>query len=751
MANSARSLEAKPNKNNSAQARARSFSLSPEIQVEIDKLRSNTLARWAVERFQHMQPDELAQVQAAMNHGLVYGIWQTPKEWLTKKQAKASHMNIDLRRRLKDYVLDQLQDDDQAHPDLELWLDQAVLTMTRLLLLMRCAELPGKSNKSHCLAPSTVIEYANYQLLKCLSTAIAKGLTSRNEMIVTSPRELRLFGLVTTQECQEKYDGATWLGVLRALEDRLRRWSEDGYWSDTFATQGTSGIEDLKAGKSRNNRPTDKSEEFRPLPDGYAALLAKRSLWLMREIGPNLVRLTPEFAAMYAKTRARVQAGSLSQKRLAPTRSRYARKMMESFVWLDSTGKPLTRIPFRLALTGSSEQHGWLPQTQRDFFDLMAYVQTAHQIITGLTTGLRESELLDMTRGCVVDRMIGDEHCYYLNSRTFKTVASHEGEQREWPVVVQVKQAVESQEQLMARLDEINKADDPNFQPDNHLWGRFYLMSKSGEAFVDTNVWIGHYVEALGMETAPGGQNFTTHRLRKTLARIVALALVNSPMVLYEIFGHHDIEMTLHYILANKDLRLEVEAIAREINVMQGAEVVEVMAQAELRRLAGRSLPGDLYGGCGGGAAGPIDVCVRAEVQKIHERGEEWGANNAIELGRQFTNAGQQWMLVRKGVICTKSPGTVGPCSLKSRGRPEPSKCSSGCSHRLEREFMRDDVRGILDTARKGYEQALADSEEGLAAYWGGQIKINISRFPDIEQEYMRIPSIAACMSGALK
>ena len=64
---------------------------------------------------------------------------------------------------------------------------------------------------------------------------------------------------------------------------------------------------------------------------------------------------------------------------------------------------------------------------------------------------------------------------------------------------------------------------------------------------------------------------------------------------------------------------------------------------------------------------------------------------------------------------------------------------------------MRDDVRGILDTARKGYEQALADSEEGLAAYWGGQIKINISRFPDIEQEYMRIPSIAACMSGALK
>ena len=46
--------------------------------------------------------------------------------------------------------------------------------------------------------------------------------------------------------------------------------------------------------------------------------------------------------------------------------------------------------------------------------------------------------------------------------------------------------------------------------------------------------------------------------------------VVDSPMVLYEIFGHRDIEMTLHYILANKDLKQEVEAIAREI--VAGAE-----------------------------------------------------------------------------------------------------------------------------------------------------------------------------------
>lgn len=748
MTNTALSIVADPTQDSGASVDAQGVPLLAPSKADIEKSRGDALLRWGVERFQYMQPDELAQVQAALHHGSVYGFWQTPRVWLTKRQAIDASMNIDLWRRLEDHVLGRLQDGERTHPDLAHWLNQAVLTMTRLLLLLRCAELPGRV-RSSCLAPSTVIQYASSYLLKCLSIALVNGLRSRDESITTSQGERRLFGLLTAQQTLEGDDGSYWESFVPSLQDRLRRWSEAGCWSDVFATQGASAIEDLKAGKSRNNHPDHEPEEYKPLPDDYAALLAKRSLWLMREIGPNLVRLAPEFASMYTMTARQVQASSLARKSLATTRSKYASRMVRSFTWLDSTGKPLTRIPFRLALTGSSGEHGWLPQTQRGFFDLMAHVQTAHQVIVGLTMGPRESELLDMTRGCVVERIKDGERCHYVDSRTFKTVASHEGEEREWPVVVQVKQAVESQERLMTQLDEINKADDPSHQPDAHLWGRFYLKGKSDEAFVYTNIWLRHYADALGMDTAPGGQNFSSHRLRKTLARIVALALVDSPMVLYEIFGHRDIEMTLHYILANKDLRLEVEAIAREINVMRAAEVVEVMAQAELRRLAGQSLPGDLHGGCSGGAAEPIDAHVREEVRKVHERGEEWGVEDAIELGRLFTNAGKQWMLVRKGVICTKSPGASGPCSLKSRGRPEPSKCSSECSHRLEREFLRDDVRGILDTAIKAYEQALADDERGVAAYWGGQIRINVRRFPDIEQEYMRVPSVAACMSEA--
>jgi integrase len=717
---------------------------------DIEKSRSGALARWDPARFQHMGPDELVQVQAALCHGSTYGYWQTPRNWLTKQQRRSpSRLNIDLRRRLRNKVLVhlQLQDGEQPPPDLEQWLDQAVLTMTRLLLLLRCADALGRHLQRQTLAPSSILSWEDTCLVKCLSLAVAQGLRGSLDSFAAANGERRILGQITARQVKERYGDSNSKKKMSVLEDRLRHWSEVEYWRDVFAKQDTSAIHDLKSGKSPNSDPKHESVEYKPLPDEYAALLAKRSLWLMREIGPNLVRIAPQFAAMYAKSAELVRKGRLAPTSVTAKHRFDSVRILRNFIWLDSRGRALTGIPFPLALSSDWRAQGGLPRSRRALFDLMAYVQTAHQVIAGLTMGARESELLDMTRGCVEERMVHSEGCYYVHSKTFKTAGAHEGERREWPVVAQVKEAVASQELLMSALDKINAAKDPGYQPTSDLWGRFALMSDSQGEFTTTNLWLRHYTEALGMDKAPGGQNFTSHRLRKTLARVVALALVDSPMVLYEIFGHRDIAMTLHYILANKSLKQEVEAIAREINVMRATEVVEVMAQSELRRLAGQSLPGDLHGGCGGGAAGPIDAHVREELRKVHERGESWGADDAIELGRLLTNAGQQWMLVRKGVICTKSPGVAGPCSLKARGRPEPSKCSSECAHRLEREFLRNDVREILDTAVKAYEQALVDEENGLAAYWGGQIRINIGRFPDIELEYMQRPSVAAYLS----
>lgn len=717
---------------------------------DIEKSRSGALARWDPARFQRMGPEELVLVQAALCHGPTYGYWQTPRNWLTKPQrSRPATLNIDLRLRLRNTVFAdlQLQDGAKPPPDLEQWLDQGVLTLTRLLLLLRCADAPSRGTRTQVFAPSTTMVWAYSYLVRGLSFAIAQGLRDNLDSVASANGERRILGRITARQVKERYSDSSWKKTMSALGGRLRYWSEVGYWSDVFATQDTSAIHDLKTGKSRNSEPKHESVEFKPLPDDYAALLAKRSLWLMREVGPNLVRIAPQFAAMYANSAELVRKGRLAPTSVTGKHKNDASRILRNFTWLDSRGRALTGIPFPLALSSNWCAQGGLPRSGRALFDLMAYVQTAHQVIAGLTMGARESELLDMTRGCVEERMVHGEGCYYVDSKTFKTAGAHEGERREWPVVAQVKEAVASQELLMSGLDKINAAKDPGYQPTRDLWGRFALGSDNQGEFVDTNIWLQHYAEALGLDKAPAGQNFTSHRLRKTLARVVALALVDSPMVLYEIFGHRDIEMTLHYILANKSLKQEVEAIAREINVMRATEVVEIMAQSELRRLAGQSLPGDLHGGCGGGAAGPIDAYVQEELCKVHERGESWGADDAIELGRLLTNAGQQWMLVRKGVICTKSPGVAGPCSLKARGRPEPSTCSSECAHRLEREFLRNDVREILDTAIRAYEQALADEENGLAAYWGGQIRINIGRFPDIEQEYMRKLSVAAYMS----
>ena len=712
----------------------------PTAKAGTDRSRGDALSLWQVERIQCLSTDELVAVQAVLRHGDAFGLWCTPPEWLTLKQRTPSRLRIDLQRLIERQLLTQLDAEEREHPALAQWLHQGVLAITRVLVLLRCAGLAGRSRSSP-LAPSSLLGYAQVTLPQLVACALARALRSHDGL----PDDVCVFGQITTAQALDAHAASgSWTRAVLSIQDRLRRWKDAGLWSDTFCETGASAIDDLRSGKSRDNSPLPDSEEWKPLPDDYASLLANRSLWLMREMAPNLVRLAPQFAHMYAEVETLAVASSMSATTAATVRSRRAGRLMQSFTWRDSRGQTLEQMPFRMALTGTSAALGWLPRTQRDFFDLMAYVQTAHQIIVALTMGPRESELLAMTLDCLQERTVDGETCYVVRSDTFKTVAAHEGETREWPVVRQVKDAVDSQKRMMAQLDAIKRSKNQDVSRPDTLWGRFYLKGNAEDAFVQTNTWLRKYVEALGMDPLPSGQSVCSHRLRKTLARVVALALVDSPMVLFEIFGHRSIEMTLHYILANSDLRREIESIAMEIGMMRATEVVEAMAQTELRRLAGEVLPGERYGGAGGPAAARIDAFVVQELTKVHARGEEWGTDNAIDAARLFTNSGRQWMLVREGVICTKSPGAAGPCSYKAKGRQEPSKCSSKCDHRLELRFQREDVRAVLTSAVRGYEQAIADDEAGLAAYWGAQIENNIARFEDIKHDFMGLPSIAA-------
>lgn len=212
-----------------------------------------------------------------------------------------------------------------------------------------------------------------------------------------------------------------------------------------------------------------------------------------------------------------------------------------------------------------------------------------------------------------------------------------------------------------------------------------------------------------------------------------------------DVFGHKSIEMTLYYILTDKDLRAEIETVSRELRVMRAKEVVEKMVDADLD--CQRNAEAGGLNGYGGLAAISIHAAVATHRQHVHRRGSDWNAESAIELAELLTLQGKAWDQVRAGILCTKLPGESGPCN-KRKGRPEPSRCQSSCAHRLEEAFLREDVDSSIRYAIDAYAHATLAEQPLTAEHWAAQIRENLPRFPDVQQKWMGHPTVQALTSS---
>lgn len=280
-----------------------------------------------------------------------------------------------------------------------------------------------------------------------------------------------------------------------------------------------------------------------------------------------------------------------------------------------------------------------------------------------------------------------------------------------------------------------------------HLWAQAAAGGKSdtSKPLLDINRALATFARALDMDGAPAGQNLRSHRFRKTLARLVALALTQAPSILMGLFGHKNIEMTLFYILSDKELRAEIEVVERELRVMRAKEAIHLMVEADI---AGSAEQSSLLGGYGGLAALKVRTAIETSRRDSFRRGQDFGADSIAELAELLTFQGQAWEQVRHGVVCTKVPGQAGPCN-KGTGRPEPSRCQSSCDHRLEEAFLRADVDGAIHDAVAAY---VSESEKGevlSAAFWAGQIRAHIPRFQDLRDKWMSDSVVNSLMNGA--
>lgn len=805
-----------------------SMSEDYSLDTGLQTTRSRALISTAVESIQSLDAKGIFTLQCILQHGLKFGFWHTPEKW-SPLQVDAT-MNINLRKRIINFlptVQQQLVKDSNETRNLMLTLpsaevitlpsttyliesilDEAVLTATRYLVLCRMGPAGiSRNTANRPMDPSNLRQIGYAALPALLAVGVskrldyAKGTSSDIDFnLVKSPSPLGLLQLVQNKDLMRF---SLYLQDSMAVElRRLRMLQDKGLWSDMSAPeQNSSKITDVSGNAMPPPTPrvTDKHQ---PLPDDYVSEMGSKSVWIIENLGPNLLTIGEEILEIWKRT----DKPELKPSQVRLQRTNQLKKYILNFTWRDGSGALFSELPFMLGLckvgSNSNKRRNkakqraaleltdeydlddlaassmvgdngdpleiipWPPKNVVHINGLMGALQTAHLFVVALSMGSRKSEVLTLKRSCVEYAKNGEA---YANGRTYKLVERHDGVLRDWVLPDVAVQAIKQQIRLVV-LSETIGPHTPKRNPDGttlaqakpgtHLWGRISGTGKTGLHLTNINSTLVMYAQALGMNTDPGGQRLRSHRFRKTLARIVALALTEAPKVLMNVFGHKSIEMTLYYILTDKDLQADIEQVSRELRVMRALHTVQAIVDAEdaqdalLNVATSAGMPPDpsarlVLAGYGGPAAEMVSNAIKVQKERLHTKGDEWGTEHARELAMILTLNGKAWQLVRTGVICTKFPGTEsGPCNY-SVGKPEPSRCRTSCSHRLEEGFLRDDVDGSIKDAVEAYKDAGDQGEDLTQEFWVGQILGHLRRFDDLHHKWIQDPTVKKLVNDA--
>jgi len=555
--------------------------------------------------------------------------------------------------------------------------------------------------------------------------------------------------------------------IIKNIRNEIRRMQvleQKGLWCD--APPWRVNIEKLTevSGEYNKIRPEVKIDPHLPLPDDFVSQMGQRSLWLIEQLAPNILRALNDFQTLWKRAAATGKDRAFI--------GRLCKEYLSSFNWTDSSGKLLEKPNFELRLTTHGEGNKkikltesitdlavWPPKNMSHIFGLARIIQGAHYFIASLSTTARIGESIMFNRSCVVYDKNGT---YKIEGLTFKLVKRVDGELRTWTLPPLAAIAIEQQARLVALYEKLSggvKVIDPDtISPGIHLWGqvggsvseRSKPMAASG-----LNSLFVSFTLALGMDSRPGGQLVRSHRFRKTIARLVALALTSAPKVLQDVFGHKSIEMTMYYILTDKDLAAEIDTIAKELRVMSATDVVSKMVDAEdgaensdvseKEKVKTKTL----FGGYGGPAALRIRAAIDEHKAVVFRRGEDFNASSIRELAEVLTMQGKNWQVVRAGVLCTKSASQSGPCN-KKKGKPEPSRCDTDCDFRLEEAWHQQDVDECIAEAVRLYIEETDRQEDLVASLWAGQIRAHVPRFPALKEKWMNHPTVRAVMSAEL-
>lgn len=684
-----------------------------------------TLSKVNLEEFQNLSKENLLLAQAIAGHGDEWGIWKTPKTICPSKLE--NHLRtIDIANRLRQFITNEPLPEVLADLIDEL-VEEGVQVFTRMALLLRLIPTSGIGrSRSQRLKPSTVANRLfNYW-------PIIFGLAIRRK--AGKPETRGLLSCLTEDDVRElsksRY-GRTELERLHTLATR-------GCWADLPPHSGISETTD-PSGPKPKAAPQVVPREYQPIHDRYLEAFGPRNLWVIREVGPRLLPLLEDLATYLEKLDWHGKSVHELKRVIV---SQFIARHLEDHPWLDGMGRPLRpSFPLKTEALGKDESQ-FPPRNWSQLKVLSTTLQSAHLFLTLLATAGRSGEVETLQRLCVTTARDGKD---YIRGWTYKLSVNLYGDARTWPAPTVLVQALGQQARLAnvwVRLPPGSITEGlPKAAPaHNALWLSLGSSPRANpsEPLADPCGALQTLAVRIGMDPKPGGINLHPHRLRKTIGRLAGIALFSSPTALKRLFGHKCIEMTLHYILCNKDIQAEAEVVLRELRIMHCAETLEGVRDAIT---SGAPLP--VHSGT---AASRLADAVKEHETRLAASGRIWRDSSAYDLAYLLTARGKGWRFIQKDIICAKAPGEAGLC-LKNRGDPNTSNCKSGCDNRIVLAVARRDANEIVQAYIDISVQALEEEQFEVFYYSMGQFLKELDNFPDIKEKYLADPQLAPLLA----
>ena len=706
---------------------------SEELQVtsalDQDTTRSQALALFPLESLQHLDLESALRCQMILGHGSSFGIWETPEPLVP--YMNNSGRRVDLHRR----IAARLPKETPASSAVDVLIDEGVLWLTRLALLMRMgpAGLDSRAKRKP-LDASTIAGC----LIKHLPQLVARGAT---QILKGTADSSTGFASALSSEDLRGF----WANIYERRQlMRLTQLHSLGFWSDAPATREFMGKTTAVRGTSIPRPPECKKNPFLAIPDNYLAMMGPRVLWLIKDLGPNVIHLLETLLT-------KLESGNSASYTIGSRIARY----FETNVWRDRNGQVIEEPPFALKHGTDRAKHKrknpshhypfeWPPRTWNSLETLTVTLQSAHLWMALLVMAARIGEVATLGRHCVEFAKDGQP---YANGKTYKASRALAGKEREWPlpefmvdVFAQQVKLVEASERLEKIIKNLGEIGDL-LGDSSHLWAS---LGPAGSA--DATEKLGSYSRCLetlarriGMTPKPGGKNLHPHRFRKTLARLAGLSIDGSQKVLMLLLGHEDVITTLGYMQSDRAFAKEVDDITRELRMMRGEALIEDM-RAALRDPSG--LP---YGGHGGGGAPVLADSVRAYEEELHRTGQEWDVDTARELSVLLTNNGESARLISAHVVCTKTAGEVGLCSSK-KGAIVAGNCQTECRNHIEDKTGRRDTERVIPILVQHTQENIANNDWLPLARDKKQLDQELKRYDDIGAKWRANPEVQAIL-----